>query len=68
MSTDYKDRHELKLEKFGPTFASFNAMPPKLTKQNYYGGINVMFGLRDEICLIFSSLFYRGRFMGNDTR
>lgn len=41
-------------------------MPPKLTKQNYYGGINVMFGLRDEICVIFSSLFYRALFMGND--
>lgn len=60
---DYKDGHELKLEKVGPTFASLNAIPPKVTRQNYYGGINVMLGLRDEICSIFSSLFYRALFV-----
>lgn len=53
----------VKLEKVGPTFASFNAIPPKVTRQNYYGGIHVILGLRDEICSIFSSLFYRTLFV-----
>ena len=31
-ATDGKDEHGLKVEKVGPTFSSFNAMPAKLTK------------------------------------
>ena len=33
VSTDGKDGDGLKLEKVGPTFSSFNAMPAKITKQ-----------------------------------
>ena len=32
VATDGNDGHELKLEKVGPTFSRFNAMPAKLTK------------------------------------
>ena len=35
VATDCKDAHGLKLEKVGPDFSSFNAMPVKPTK-NYY--------------------------------
>ena len=35
VATDGKDAHGLKLEKVGPDFSSFNAMPAKPTK-NYY--------------------------------
>ena len=32
LATDGKDGHELKLEKVGPTFTSFNAMPAETRK------------------------------------
>ena len=32
---DVKDGRGLKLEKVGPSFSSFNAMPVKITKNDY---------------------------------
>ena len=40
--------HGLKLEKIGPTFSSFSAMPAEITK-------TIMVSAPDEICLITST-------------
>ena len=38
VATDDKDGHRLKLEKIGPTFSNFNAMPAeKNHEKNYHG-------------------------------
>ena len=43
----------LKLEKSGPTFSSFHAIPAKMTKQLLY------LELPDEICFMSSSQLYK---------
>ena len=37
VATEEKDGYELKLEKIGLTFSSFNGMPVKVTPKKYYG-------------------------------
>ena len=38
VGTDGKHGHSLDLEKVGPKFSSFNAMPAEITQKNCYNG------------------------------